>query len=140
MTRSDLQQLAELRINEAKLLLDNGYYQGAYYICGYAIELALKACIVRGFQDQWLDKALVKELSKLHTHDLATLLNFNGLIRADLDRRTASNPAFGAAWRLALQWSADKRYEIKTGEKDAYDFYEAVTGTDGIVPWLRTKW
>ena len=140
MTKSDLQQLAELRIKEAKLLLDNEYYQGAYYICGYAIEFALKACIVRGLQDQWLDKGVVKELSKLYTHELAILLNFNGILKKELDALADTNPQFGAAWRLALQWSPDRRYELNIGERDAYDFYEAVTGTNGILPWLRTKW
>lgn len=50
MNRADLQNLAELRINEAKLLLDRGFYQGAYYVAGYAIECALKACIAKKTQ------------------------------------------------------------------------------------------
>jgi HEPN domain-containing protein len=47
MNRADLQQLAELRITEAKVLLDNGFYAGAYYLAGYAVECALKACIAK---------------------------------------------------------------------------------------------
>ena len=47
MNRADLQKLANLRIEEAKVLLDNGYYAGSYYLAGYAVECALKACIAK---------------------------------------------------------------------------------------------
>jgi HEPN domain-containing protein len=47
MNRTDLQQLAELRIKEARILLDGDSYSGAYYLAGYAIECALKACIAK---------------------------------------------------------------------------------------------
>lgn len=30
----DLQNLAELRVKDAKLLLDNGQYDGGYYLAG----------------------------------------------------------------------------------------------------------
>jgi len=39
----DLKKLSTLRIEEAKVLLDNNKYSGSYYLAGYSIELALKA-------------------------------------------------------------------------------------------------
>ncbi len=47
MNRSDLQKLAVIRIKEAKLLLDNDAYEGSYYLAGYAVECALKACFAK---------------------------------------------------------------------------------------------
>src|SRR5262249_10273775 len=47
MTRADLQQLSRLRRREARVLLDAGHSAGAYYLVGYAVECALKACIAR---------------------------------------------------------------------------------------------
>lgn len=47
MKRSDLQKLARIRLKEAKVLLDNRQYSGAYYLSGYVIECALKACIAK---------------------------------------------------------------------------------------------
>ena len=47
ISRSDFQWLAKTRIREAKALLDNGLFDGAYYLAGYAVECALKACIVK---------------------------------------------------------------------------------------------
>ena len=43
----DLQDLAELRIKEARILLDAGSYPGAFYLAGYSVECALKACIAK---------------------------------------------------------------------------------------------
>ncbi|MGC2744663.1 MAG: hypothetical protein WA672_15920 [Candidatus Angelobacter sp.] len=46
-TRVDLQELAHLRLAEARLLLDGKSFAGAYYLTGLALECALKACIAR---------------------------------------------------------------------------------------------
>ncbi len=45
MNRGDFQQLAEEHLRHAKALLDARLYSGAYYMCGYVVECALKACI-----------------------------------------------------------------------------------------------
>lgn len=45
MNRRDLKDLAAIRVREASLLLKNKQYSGAYYLAGYAVECALKACI-----------------------------------------------------------------------------------------------
>ena len=45
MNRRDLQELTRIRAVEAGTLLDQGMYDGAYYLSGYAVECALKACI-----------------------------------------------------------------------------------------------
>ena len=37
MNRNDFQQLAEIRVKEAKVLLDNQCFDGAYYLLGYAV-------------------------------------------------------------------------------------------------------
>ena len=45
--RVDLQALAQAKLDDAKLLFDNGRFSNAYYLAGYAVELGLKACIAR---------------------------------------------------------------------------------------------
>lgn len=47
MNRDDLQKLARLRLREARALLDRDLYPGAYYLSGYVVECALKACIAK---------------------------------------------------------------------------------------------
>ena len=46
-TRADFKALADERLEEAKALLDEGKWDGAYYLAGYAVELASKACIIK---------------------------------------------------------------------------------------------
>ena len=48
LKRRDLRELALLRLKEAQVLLANGCWSGAYYLAGYAVECALKACIAKG--------------------------------------------------------------------------------------------
>jgi hypothetical protein len=43
VNRSDFQELAELHLQHARALLDAQLYSGAYYMCGYVVECALKA-------------------------------------------------------------------------------------------------
>jgi HEPN domain-containing protein len=47
MNRDDFQSLATERLDDAAALLNAGRYAGSYYVSGYAIECALKACIAR---------------------------------------------------------------------------------------------
>ncbi len=42
LTLKDLEELAEKRLMDAKTLFEAKRYDGAFYICGYAIEMALK--------------------------------------------------------------------------------------------------
>ncbi len=47
MNRSSLQNLANERIKDAEALLMAGRWSGAYYLAGYAVECALKACFAK---------------------------------------------------------------------------------------------
>ena len=51
MNRIDFQEIAELRLRESKALLAAGFPDGAYYLAGYAVECALKACIAKRSQE-----------------------------------------------------------------------------------------
>jgi HEPN domain-containing protein len=47
MNRRDFQKLALIRIEDARVLFRGGRYDAAYYLAGYAVECALKACIAK---------------------------------------------------------------------------------------------
>jgi len=49
MNRAEYQQLAGAHLQHAKALLDVGLYAGSYYIAGYVVECALKACVAKLF-------------------------------------------------------------------------------------------
>jgi HEPN domain-containing protein len=138
MNRSELQQLADLRIREAKVLLDNNCYQGAYYLAGYAIECAFKACIAKETKEyDFPDK---KVANKSYTHDLSELLR---LARLDdkMDDAKKLNKVVETYWALVVTWNEDARYETARSKKEAEDLYEAVNDPSvGILSWLKNWW
>ena len=72
MDRKDLQELSRVRPKEATALLQLELFDGAYYLAGYAVECALKACIAKGTQRfEFPDKTKV---DSCHSHKLLQLL------------------------------------------------------------------
>jgi HEPN domain-containing protein len=134
MNRADFQKLAKLRLRDAKVLLDNQCYEGAYYLLGYAVECAFKACIAKQTKRyDFPDKNLA---NSIYTHDLNTLLRFSGL------EQEHRNPNFEVNWTIVKDWKEDARYSVGKITKDkAEALYSAVRSRkDGILPWLQKWW
>jgi len=76
-----LRQAARARIKDAEVLLTAKRYDGAAYICGYALELGLKARICRTLK--WSGyPSTNKEFANYRsfkTHDLDVLLHLSGI-------------------------------------------------------------
>jgi HEPN domain-containing protein len=90
MNRTELQLIAETRLQESRALLAAGFPDGAYYLAGYAVECALKACIAKRTQEHdFPDKKLVNDS---HTHDLGKLITLAKL-NVDLQAEMLTNPA-----------------------------------------------
>lgn len=137
MNRNDLKQLSLIRLKEARVLLKNENYEGAYYLCGYVIECGLKACIAKKTKRyDFPDKKTVEES---YTHDLTRLVKIAGL-SIELDKEMKSNPIFGTNWSIVKDWSEASRYEKHT-EKEAHDLFSAVANKNhGVLQWLKLHW
>jgi len=134
--RRDFKTLADLRAEEAGVLLAAGKQQGAYYLAGYAVECALKACIAKKTKRfQYPPK--VEHVRELYSHRLNTLVNVAGL-DADLQKELKANPAFGKNWSTVKDWTEESRY--KSGGLKGRDMYEAVAGADGVLAWIKQRW
>jgi hypothetical protein len=46
--RREFQQLARMRLRDARVLMRHGNLEAAYYLTGRAVECAVKACIAKG--------------------------------------------------------------------------------------------
>ncbi|NJR43126.1 MAG: HEPN domain-containing protein, partial [Akkermansiaceae bacterium] len=46
MNQAELRRLAEERVRDAEALLAGGRWEFAYYSAGYAVECALKSCLL----------------------------------------------------------------------------------------------
>ena len=133
MTRDDLQELAAIRLSEAKLLLSAGASDGAFYLAGYAIECALKAAIAKS--TGLYDFPELKRVKSSYTHDARELIVVGGLKSAFADAMRQSE--FAWRWEIVVQWSEESRYRTHSPE-EARDLIEAIENREhGILQWLK---
>jgi HEPN domain-containing protein len=136
--RSDLQRLAECRLNEAQLLLKSRRYHGAYYIGGYSVELGLKAVIaskVRRYSFPTQDDVF--------THKLLALTRLAGLgnDQAGLLSAALGNGAFKSYWQTVVKWGPEARYSTEITKHEARDLLQAISDpSDGVLQWIRGYW
>jgi HEPN domain-containing protein len=137
LSRTDLQSLAELKLRDSKLLLDNLCYSNAYYLSGYAIELGLKACVARQIrQDEIPDKELI---NRVFTHNFETLAGLAGLT-ADLRNRQNADNKFQAYWGIVAEWSPEARYATQDA-MSAQLLWQAIGDPDhGVLKWIKIHW
>jgi HEPN domain-containing protein len=138
LTGADFQDLAEERLAEAKVLLDQGKWDGAYYLAGYAVELALKACIIKTLMatDAFPDKEFSKNC---YTHAVEKLV---GLAKLDGARKVATDadPDLLTNWVVTRDWSEEKRYH-RVAKDEAEALYAAIAdAAHGVFPWIKTQW
>jgi hypothetical protein len=119
-------------------LLRAGQYSGAYYLVGYSVECALKACVARTVQrHDFPDRNFA---SRAFTHELEKLLRLAGL-EAALEADTAANPQLNLNWTVVKDWTVESRYDHLISKARANDLYSACTArTHGILAWVRLRW
>jgi len=135
LTRRDLQVLADLRVKEAAILVKNHAEQGAYYLGGYAVECALKACIAKKTKRHEFPPKR-DYLEKVYSHKLEILLELAEL-KNQLEKDMKENPTLGKNWLVVKGWNESARY-ISSGLNGA--LYTAMTGADGVLPWIKQHW
>lgn len=100
MNRRELQELARVRLSEARSLLSAGLPDGAYYLAGYSVECGLKACIAKDTRRyDFPDK---RNVDASHTHNLKELAKVANLDAARSER-ARTDPAFQDNWDLGQQ-------------------------------------
>ena len=136
MNRNDFRKLALIRLEDARILLRLGRFEGCYYLSGYAVECGLKACVAKLTRRYDFPDISLKEA---YTHDLIKLLKIARLEEArnrefDLDREFEIN------WLIVKEWKAESRYEI-ADEEQANELFNAVANRKhGVLRWLKQLW
>ena len=120
----DLKAISRARLRDAKVLLKGKRLDGAVYLCGYAVELALKArmCRTLNWHEFPETSAEFKGLQSVKTHDLEILLRLSG-VEARIKTKHM------AEWSVVLDWDPEKRYQTvgKFTEQKAGDIVAAAT-------------
>jgi len=137
MNRDDFKSLSIIRLKEAKFLLDNQCYEGSYYLAGYSVECALKACIAKNVKRYDFPEKNYE--NKIYTHDLVQLINSAGLWKSF----NAMNqiPEFTSNWAVVKDWSEKTRYIKSIPPTTAKDLLSAITSRSyGVMKWLKICW
>ena len=118
-------------------MLKLGHYDGAYYVAGYAVEFALKACIAKGMRRyEFPDKV---KADKSYSHKLIQLVDVAKLENARRER-VLSDPDFEINWSVAQSWTEESRYKRHTMES-AKQLIEAVgENRHGVIAWIKLHW
>ena len=137
LNRRAFQNLAKTRISEAKTLLEAGHYDGAYYLAGYALECAFKACIAR--QTKIHDFPDKERVNNSHTHKLENLCRLAGL-SASFAALSAGSRAFARNWAVAKDWDVESRYGSHSAS-EAESLVKAIGQRgSGVLSCIKQYW
>ena len=118
IARTELRKLAQARLKDAEILCQHGRYAGAVYLCGYAVELALKARICHTLK--WSEfPETPKEMQHYRSfivHNLDVLLHLSG-------REEQIKTRHFTAWSIVAKWDPELRYQPirQTTRQDAVE-------------------
>ena len=127
---ADLKSVSKGRLKDAEALLKAGRFDGAINMCGYAVEVALKARACRtlkwaGFPES---KKEFEGLQSFRIHNLELLLHLSGV-----EGRIRGK--FIAEWSIVLKWNPESRHQkLGTATKqDAVDIISAAKRLLGVL-------
>lgn len=119
---NELKKLFEDRLKDAEILMHAKRYDGAYYLCGYVIELALKRriCKTLNWEGYPNSNNEFKNLSSFKVHNLETLLYLSG-------KEKKIKKMFLAEWSIINEWNPETRYACRAKKRqDVIGMLEAV--------------
>jgi HEPN domain-containing protein len=130
ISRNELRKIARSRLKDAENLYKNGRYDGAIYLCGYAVEAALKARICRtlkwdGFPST---RGEFQSYQSFRTHDLKVLLSLSGVEEKILTE-------YPMEWKKVSIWSPEMRYQ-PIGTTRQIDLLKMIEATKMLVKVL----
>lgn len=106
LATQDVRRIASARLCDAEVLLSAKRYDGAVYLCGYAVELALKARICKtlkwpGYPETNKE---FEPLKSFKVHDLDVLLRLTG-------RESVVKASCFVEWSAVAAWNPEARYK-----------------------------
>lgn len=115
LTLQELSALIEEKLADAKALYEAKRYEGAFYICGYAVEIGLKKkiCTTLGWEIYPGNGKDFNKYKSFITHDLEVLLSLSGAEKQKV--------SFMLEWSIITKWSHEVRYFlIKQNPEDVH--------------------
>jgi hypothetical protein len=137
LRRADLRVIAQLKIDDAVILLQNGRVSNAYYLAGYAIEIGLKACIAATVSPETIpDKTFLRNVLSHQFSALVGLAGLTGVLKEQQDK----DADFASYWAIVNEWSPDSRYETNDQMSAQVMIQSVLHPTSGVLQWIKTHW
>ncbi len=107
ISRADLIKIARGRLKDAQVLLDAGRYDGAIYLGGYVVEIALKQriCTTLKWSGFPQTNKEFQGYQSFKTHDLDVLLSLSGV-----EAKIRTN--YVIEWSAVIIWDPEIRYNL----------------------------
>lgn len=138
LNRDALRTLAANKLDEARVLLQQKLWTGAYYMAGLAIECALKSCLAAEVKEHdFPDKEFV---NAMYVHNLEKLFKLNGALWVALQADMKVDQKLNVNWSTVKDWDDSRRYAI-VAELEARALYDAITEAgSGLMVWIKGRW
>lgn len=141
-TGVELQAMAKHRLQESELLYKEGFWSGANYLAGYAIEFGLKAVVCKKLGVDVFESNNVKGnasgklMQAFQIHDIPALVLLSGL-HPEMEAKKLAEVDFEKAWSTVSNWTEQRRYEFSCRQATAATFIKRVKE---LLSWIETHW
>lgn len=130
ISRTELRKIARERLKDAEVLLKEGRYDGAIYLGGYVVEIALKGriCKVLNWKGFPQTRSEFQNFQSFRTHDLDVLLSLSGV-------EDRIRTKYLIEWSAVANWDPEARYNPvgNTKKADAQLLVEAARRLLGVL-------
>jgi len=139
-TTNKILELADSKLKESECLYKNGFYDSAYYLAGYSVELLIKARICKtlkienfydfGNRDKFVGEDNITKPYKVHNFEQLFVLSgiYNEFIK-QLD-----NKDFSKYWMFLKEWKEDVRY---ASGKQAEEVNKFIICVKNFTIWMQ---
>lgn len=132
----ELQKNAQTRLKDAKFLHKNNRHDSALYLCGYAVELALKAVICKRLNLCGIPNRVdeFNTIQNIKTHNLETLLGLT-----DESIKTEIKSTCLTEWSIVLSWDPELRYSPIQGRIIKQNTSDLIRSAEKLLKYLWTQ-
>jgi len=148
----EILKIADTRLKEAKSLLKDKHYSGAFYLAGYSVELYLKAKICQNFG---IDDLFAKDCNTnikgisdvrkaVKIHNLTVLLAFSGLnpkyekLKVDAKNDKIKRKILSNISLLMTDWNEEERYKSDASMRHQ-KIENMFNSLDDFLQWIKTN-
>ena len=138
----ELRKIANTRLRDAKILHKNKSHDGALYLCGYAIELSLKAVIAKSLSSSGpastshipSTKEEFRMIQSITNHDLDAILN---LVPSNIIQKVKTK--YLGEWSLVQKWNPEMRYAPIRGSAAKKEAKGVIEAAEKILKYLSKQ-